>query len=384
MGALLELVLEAPADSSLAFREKVYRRGDQGELLRDLIALANAAVVGRRFLILGVVDRPRGTRKFPGISQRSWRSFCAVAQDFLARTVEPALRISFETVEVGTALVGAVCLDSCEDPPYLLAQRVGAALPAGCGWRRHGTRIRRLMRKDFESIFSARMRRDGVGDVRVGFPGELPREELELEVLPLDDLPSRRAAGRVERMIEARRVSRAVLGRTDTRIVRLVHTQVEGSAVPYQERGTSTLRVLLENIPEEHAAADDHYRFEQRAHRVNFMLQNLADRPQTDLVLTLKIPRIDGVDVAERLYPAVSDFVSRQDMYPKVDIGPRTITVQATHIRIPRQGCIGAFAEPLRLLLREPAAGRILRIAYTLQGSTLERPVQGRLKIFVR
>jgi hypothetical protein len=382
MGALLDLVREAEVDSSIAFRAGVYRRGEQGELLRDVIALANAPVVGRRFLVMGADDAPARRRAFPGLSTRSWSNFCAIAPDYLARTVEPALSIRLESVEVDDALVGVLCLDSCEDPPYLLCRRVGPALPAGAGWTRGRGKPRRLLRKDFERIFSARLRRQELGDVTVGFPGSLPREEVELPVMPLEALPSMLEADKIERLLEAKRVSRAVLGRTDSHIVRLVHTQVAGSAMPYEERGTRTMQVLLEDLPRVNAAADEFYQYEERAHRINLLLQNLTDRAHTGLVLTLKIPRIEGVGIAEKLYAAPGEH-RRRALYPKVDVGPRTIIVQVPDLRIPRRGTVEAFLEPVRLLLREPAAGKTLRVAYSLQGSTLERPVAGRLKIHI-
>ncbi|HUF20543.1 MAG TPA: hypothetical protein VMP00_07290 [Burkholderiales bacterium] len=383
MSALLGLVQNEAADSSIAFRDRVYRRGEQGELLRDVIALANAAVVGRRFLFLGVVDRPGRVRGFPGITARTWKRFCQVVPAFLERTVEPHLTVTLQSVQVDGALVGALCLDACEDPPYLLARRISPNMPAGGGWVRRGVKLRRLLRDHLQKIFQARFRRQEVGDVTVGFPGELPREELLLPVLPVDQMPSMRAAHKVNRMIEANEVSRAVLGRSDSRIARLVHAQVSGEDIPYREQGTKTMRVKLREIPLEHAAADDHYQFELRAHRLNFLLSNLADKPQTDLVLTLKIPRIEGVGVADRVYSAPGELCPRRGRYPKVDVGPRTIVVQVTGIRIPRRGMVEAFHEPLRFWLRETAAGQTIRVGYVLQGATMAKPVQGRLKIFV-
>jgi len=382
MRALLDLIRNADADSSVSFRERVYRRGEQGELLRDVIALANAAVVGRRFLFLGVNDQERSERGFPGVSQRSWKNFCVVAPDFLARTVEPALRITLQQVEIGNALVGALCLERCEDPPYLLARRVSATLPAGGGWIRRGIRQRRLLRKHLQRIFEARFKREEVGVVAVGFPGDLPREELMLAVMPLDDLPSALAAHKISRKLESKRVTKSVLGRTDSRIARLVHAQVSDQNVPYIEQGTKTMLVKLREIPHDNAVADDYYRYELRAHKLNLLLNNFGSKTQTDLVLTLKIPRIDGVEVAEHVYSAPGSRALKHDMYPKVDVGPKTIAVQVAGLRIPGRGSIEAFFEPLRLILREGAAGQTIRIAYTLRGPMLEKPVQGRLKIF--
>ena len=381
MRALLDLIRNEDTDSSLAFRASVYRRGDQTEMLRDLISLANAPVVGRRFLFLGVDDQPGRVRRFPGISERSWKSFCSVLPEYLGRTVEPRIPLTLTAVEVEGVLIGAVCLAPCEDPPYLLARRVSASMPAGGGWARRGVKLRRLVRKDLQRIFEARFRRQEIGDVVVGFLGELPREELLLPVLPLDALPSAQAAYKINRMLEAKRVSKSVLGHTDTRIARLVHAQVAGGTAPYRQQNTRTMRALLRNLPAEHAAADDYYQYETRTHKLNLLLNNLADQPQNDLTLTLKIPRVDGVGIAERVYPAPGEAGPKLGMYPKVDVGPRTFGVQVTGLKIPGRGSVEAFFEPLRLILRAAAANQTIRIAYTLQGPTLKRPVQGRLKI---
>jgi hypothetical protein len=381
MRALLELIRNEEPDSSIAFRERVYRRGDQGELLRDVIALANASVAGRRFLFLGVDARPGRERRFPGVSERSWKSFCDALPDYLARTIEPSVRLTLQSVRIEGALVGAVCLDSCEDPPYLLARRISATMPAGGGWVRDGIKQRRLLRKHLQRIFEVRYKREDIGDVSVGFPGRIPREELVLAIMSLDGMPSAAAADKIDRMLEGKRLSKAVLGRSDSRLARLVHTQVSGSAMPYQDHGTGTMRAMLCKVPLENAAADDHYQYELRAHRLNLLLNNLSDKPHKDLVLTLKIPRMDGLGIADRVYPAPGERGPKPGMYPTVDVGPRTIAVQVTGLRIPRRATVDAFFEPIRLYLRESALGQIIRVSYTLQGPTLERPVKGRLKI---
>jgi hypothetical protein len=383
MSELLELVCNQDADSSIAFRDRVYRRGDQAEMLCDVIALANAPVVGRRFLFIGVDDTPGRERRFPGVSERSWKSFCAALPAYLQRTVEPLIRVTLQALDVGGRLVGAVVLDSCGDPPYLLARNISAGMPAGSGWARRGTRQRPLLRKHLQRIFEGRLRRQEISDVSVGFPGELPREELLLPVMPLDGLPSAVAANKINRMLEADRVAKDVLGHSDSRIARLVYAQVSGGTAPYKEQGTKTMRVLLRDIPGEHADADGHFRYELRAHRINLQLDNLVERAQKDLVLTLKIPRIDGVEVPERIYAAPGQPKPRWTIYPKVDVGPKTIVVQVTGIKIPGRGSVAAFYEPLRLCLREAMAGQTLRIAYCLQGPTLARPATGRLKILI-
>src|SRR5215510_14731667 len=135
MGGLPDVACHAEACASLAFRERIYRRGEQGELLRDVISLANSPVLGPRLLLMGVADSPEG-RRFPGVSARSWRSFCDALREFLGRAVEPALQFQLETFAVDDARIGVLRLDPCDDPPYLLARRISASRPAGGGWIR--------------------------------------------------------------------------------------------------------------------------------------------------------------------------------------------------------------------------------------------------------
>jgi hypothetical protein len=380
MTELLQLAKTEVADSFLSFRGRAYSSGDQGEFVRDVLALANAAAIGRRYLFIGVADAP-GQRTFPGISERTWRRTREVLPQFLAEAVEPPLRVTFESLEVDGALVGVVCLEGCDDPPYLLACRIGDDMPAGSGWVRRGATQSRLRREHLQRIFEARYVRDG-GDVQVGFPGPLPREEIELPALSLANLPSAQAAHNINRILEAKRTAKSVLGRSDSRIARLVFAQV-ASGQPYREQGTKTMLMKLIDAPGEHSVADAHYEYEVRAHRLNLMLNNLGDRAHQSLVLTLKLPRVEGMGVVERLYLPPGAAAPKNTVYPKVDCGPRAISIQVGGIEIPRRGTAQAFIEPPRMWLREAAVGQMIRMAYSLHGPTLSAPVRGRLKIHV-
>ena len=113
------------------------------------------------------------------------------------------------------------------------------------------------------------------------------------------------------------------------------------------------------------------------------MLASRDDKAHTDLTLTLKFPRVAGFDVVPCLCAAPGAWNPRHRLYPKVDHGPRTIAVQASGLRLPRRGTLDAFIEPLRVIVREAAAGCVIRVVYSLQGATLARPLRGRLKILV-
>ena len=384
MRNLRDLIRIENADSALSFRARPYGKSEQVELLCDVIALANSATSGTRFLCLGVSDTPNLERTFPGVSRRAWNWIKEVLPRLIERAIEPPLRINMLEVTVGEALVGVICLDACNNQPFLFSRRVSSLISPGSGWIRCGIKQRPLLREDLQRIFEKKFRSSGVpAEIRVGFHGRVPREEITLHVLPLDAMPSALAARRLEKMLDARRLSKAVLGRTDTHIARLVHAQVSNEAQAYQTHGTMTLKTMLRQIPKEHASADEHYQFETRTHKLNLLVGNLTDLALSNVVLVLKIPRVEGVGVVERIHAAPGEQASPEERYPVVDIGPQMLTVQAGGISVPGRATVEAFREPLRLYLREPVAGKTIPVSYTLHGRGLSGAVHGTLRIYV-
>ena len=143
-----------------------------------------------------------------------------------------------------------------DDPPYLLARRVSASMPAGGGWIRRGTQARRLLRRHLQGIFAARFARDEVGEITVGFPGDLPRDELELAPLPSRPCPRRR-----RRRTRGTHAAGQARGQVGAGAQRLAHCpagpcagQWGGHAVP--GAGHEDLMVMLDKIPLGQAAAD--------------------------------------------------------------------------------------------------------------------------------
>jgi hypothetical protein len=184
-------------------------------------------------------------------------------------------------------------------------------------------------------------------------------------------------------MLDARRLSKAVLGRTDTRIDRLVHAQVSNDAQAYQSHDTTTLKTMLCDIPREQASTDEHYQFETRTHKLNLLVGNLTDRALSDVQLVLKIPRVEGVGVVDRIRAAPGAQAALQQRYPLVEVGPQAVTVQADGIYVPKGATVDVFREPLRLYLREPVVGRTIPVSYSLNGRGLSSGIRGTLRIVV-
>jgi hypothetical protein len=219
-----------------------------------------------------------------------------------------------------------------------------------------------------------------VADLAIGFPGRILADEISLPALPLDALPSRVAAERLQRMLEGNAQARDVLGRTETHFSRLLHAQLFGSDQAYEKHSDDSLIGEIERVGDDYAAADLHYEFEQRAHKLQLEIRNNGDFDIEHAALVLSMIPLEGSGVAERCYaaPGVAD-----DGYPLVDASPQRTIVQAEIGRIAAGKGRSVFREPLRIWLREPAAGRTVLIDYKLQCRDLARPLSGSLRIHV-
>jgi hypothetical protein len=218
-------------------------------------------------------------------------------------------------------------------------------------------------------------------DLRVGFAGKTPQEEIALPVLELEGLPSAVAAQKLRAMLDARQSAKEILGRTQSQFARLMHTQLFGADQPYESHSDDSLRMLIGKAEEEYRAADEHYEFEIRTHPLNLVLSNSSNIALASVMLRLKLPRIPGIGVAEKLYSATGSESNGPNAYPLVSTGAHTISIQAEIGGVAAGATIPVFKLPPRLWVREAATGKSIPVDYTLHASELREPLRDTLII---
>lgn len=375
MGQLEDLVRFESANSGLAFRERAYRADEQSDLLRDLIALANAAVTGPRFLFLGVADTPGGERRIVGLPPEDWSGLNNRLAASIAAMIEPAPKLAARALELDGVLVGMLCLTACADPPYLLSVNATSELPAGGGWVRRGTKVAPLLRADLKRMFEAKTASTASGfALEVGFAGDSPQNEITLPVLELDALPSAVAAAKIRKLLEVQQDAKSALGRTATGLSRLMHAQLFGVDRGYVSHSDDSLRAQIGRTADEHRAADQHYTYELRAHKINFVVRNAGDKPLDDVTMHVKVPRIDAMGIADRIF-AATGAVEDAD-YPLIRSGAHGFQIEGQLDALAPGDSRQIFRQPPRLWARAGAAGKTLPIAVTVHARELREPLR--------
>lgn len=384
MSDIDQLVRFEVANSAVEFREPPYGKKHRQEFLRDILGLANAETKGPRYLVVGVRDSVGGARSIVGLSEKDAASTHELSRRLVQNFVEPLLDLKLDERRVDGKRVLTIILPDCSDPPYLLKRTVSNTMRVGSGWIRRGTEFKRIDRSDLQRIFETKLLSGSASaEIRLGFAGRLLEQVLHLPVMPLEQLPSEAASAKIRQMLAAREVAERHGVAERTRIQRLVHAQLFGLDKAFNPDGDQTLLEQLERAGEEHAAADRYYEFEERAHKVNIVVDNIGSAPLEHGTLVLDFPHMDGVVVVDRLWPSPVGRSPAGDSYPAIDVGSRTVRVQTTVSAIPPGSKAMAFQEPLRICLREASAGNVVPISYTLYGRSLRAPISGSLRIQV-
>lgn len=373
-----EMIRHENAHSGLVFRDRAWSKGEHSPLLIDLIGLANASCAGPRYLVFGV-DAESRQRGVTGVSREDIEELRSLLPRVAARLIEPPLKLELHEADFDGKRIAIVTVNGCNDPPYLLAQDLSQSMHAGRGWIRRGAESHSLLRSDLQRMFErSGPASERVAELAIGFPGKILSEETSLPALPLDEMPSKIAADRLQRMLEGNAQARAVLGQTETQFSRLLHAQVYGADQAFEKHTDDSLVGQLERVGEQYAVQDAHYEFEQRTHKLQLQISNNGEFDIERCSLTLSVVRLPGVGVADRLYAESEDR-----HYPLVDVAKQRFVIQAELSRLAAGSTRAVFRQPPRLWLREAAVGKTALIDYRLHCRELARPLAGSLRIHV-
>jgi len=368
--------------TALKFRPTLYLRHEYDQLLRDIVALANADVRGERIIVLGV-DALGGNRTLIGVP-REMSVVHGTFEGLVQKHIEPPLRVRYGTCEMDGLIFGVLSITGCTNQPYLVSNPLAPALRRGEGWIRRGVEQLPLGRADLDRMYASRLE-DGVfrGGIKVGFKGPKLVSSLVLRAIDAYEPPSAQAAAKLKAAIEAH----TELERTkflSTRIMRLTHLRLFGHEAPYRSKSLEQLRLDLEHVLDEYREEDGYYRFEELGHRVNFTLINRGTEPVADASVSIELPNGAGIEVAPRIFmsrptgeksaPTAATGQSTAD-YPSVTVTEKTITIARNLGAVACDSPVDLLREPLRMVITERAIGRRLPVRVTVHGRNLPAPI---------
>lgn len=379
---LKQLLQQTSMSPGLLFRDPFMEQNPEN-LVQDVIGLANADVDGARYMIFGVNKGAMEGSGIVGIAENAIADL-KKAHRLISALIEPVLQLAFIFDRIDGKVVGALEIDGCDAAPYVVQRNFSRKLARGQSWIREGTQIRCAEPVDLEQIRS-RVARKQAWAVKIGFGDQPGCELLEMIIPDTSSPPSVRARNKVKQTLEWKQKAKDALGTLNTRISRLLHVRDHGVDAEFDPRGLETLIGLHGEIESDFAETDQYYFFEEKAVKLNLTVCNEDEDGLEDVSVELAFPRIDGFDVADRLYTGPNDQRTQLEVemldYPEVKRLKNGTIARASIGYLAPNRPQQVFNCALRLAVGRTMRGKKIGIMYTLRAKNKQGRGRGRLKI---
>lgn len=388
MKRLAKIARSATPGTGLQIRKQPYGSKGVGDFLRDVLAMANASVDGRRFIVIGADIDSRGHKRLHAVSETDFLgkpAYASLANDY----IEPPLRIRYKPVSVDGKRVGVFEIGDCQDRPYMMRIDYSETLRRGDAYVRRKDTAIKMGRRQLQTLFEKKFH-DSVPakNIDVGFAGEILYKNLTIPTCDLSQLPSAVAAGKLEQLVQIHMNSKDS-GSTSL-MARLVHARLYGSDDPYVSRTPHELMEEMEQIRHEYVDQDLHFLFENNREEIQLTVSNQGTEPIVDASIALVLPKDDDLYIAERLPKIqrkkkfVDRFPDELASYPSVSLHKKAIHITRKIGDIPVEQPIDVFASPVRVCAGPGLIGRRFGIRYALHGQNLRSPAKGTLRLNFR
>ncbi len=388
MNRLLKIARTATPGSGVQYRKDKYGSSGIRSFLRDVLALANAAVDGPRYIIVGADFDSTGRKTVDAVDAEDFSgkpSYQSLANEY----IEPPLRIRYKPVSIDGKRVGVFEIGDSQDRPYMMRIDYSEKLRRGDAYIRAKNNVMKMGRRQLSELFERKFR-DSVsaGDIEIGFPGEIIHKDLTVNTCELSELPSAEASNKLNQLIDIRKKSRKT-GST-TVMARLTHARLFGADDPYVDRSPAELMQEMKELRHKYRDHDNHFLFESRTEHIQMVVYNQGDEPIIDASLSLVMPNHNAFYVAERLpkVPRKDGFADHTPdevaTYPSVTLGDDSVQISSKIGDIPVGEPINVFVSPLRVCVGKDLSGRRFGIRYSLHGQNLRTPAKGKLRLLFR
>lgn len=389
---LLKQLLDSPRTSSNLVVYDPFGDLDREELVKEVVALANADVEGPRNILFGVNAGGVDGHSVVGISEDAVGDL-KKAHRLLSALIEPVLQLAFIFDRINGKLVGALEIDGCDFGPYFIGHDWNQSLSLGQCWVRDGREIRAVDRADLVNGNS-----NGNGnspalveepaslvenpDIEVGFNEEPDCKYIELSVPDTSDPPFSDEDHDVKRSSKLSKAIKDTVGTVTTHILRLGPGAGKGAAKAAEKDSPNE---ASDEASEIRADAQNHYYYEEKALRLNLCASNQGENDIEDISIELGFPRLPGFDIADRLYTSPFDKRSAAEIkslgYPEVESSDAAIFVRGSIGLLAPEKPEQLFRCELRLVVGPEMKGRKLAVHYKLRAPNRQNLSTGRLKI---
>jgi hypothetical protein len=400
------IIKEKSEDTDFDGKKINYRTETFFDLIKDVMAMANADIEKERHIVIGI-SLNQGESRLQGINTNDFQD-PSIYQELIHENIEPPIDLRCFLYECEGKQFGIFEIANCNDPPYLMrkeyqrkqdisAKNKNEVLQKGEAWIRRNSNQTRMIRSDFDRIYDRKFKNSGFkGELKLYFSNT---ETDTLQLFPIDEmlLPSKRDYELLSEIIEDRR--RKINDKNQVyQLLTFVRSFLLRIFDPqkgkYIMKDIDTLLEIQENMKNNFSDYDYFEIFSVRSQGTNVIIENLGNEYLEDVTVKFIIHRVEGIAIQDQepdysrhrkiltqlpnpfdyYMKDLFDYPNTVYHYSKIEIPVKVGTVQHG---IPKE----VFPNPIRIALNKSMAGKTIFITCIIYGKNLRTAQYKQLKI---
>jgi len=370
----------------LDFKQEEYKSAKKHELIKDVLAFANADYDGDKYIIIGIKKEKNDIYVFnidkPDDS--------AIIQQTIISNIKPDIDTEYIPFEYEGSNLMILTIKNPSDKPYATKKAVTYHKKDTVFMKIDEMKIRKgtfkldMTREDLEKIYKKKF------DGKPNFDGKVAitfkknnKTRISLESIVYKDIPSVREILKIQKQIsELKDIIDADPNKNSTGFL------AEKAKRRAQE--LTALQVKLSHTPENFYDKDRYHLHEAVSHKIQLLIYNDGRETLKGCTLDLNIAFIEGLYVMHKIEPKKyehsSPVSSAYDSmhYPDVSFDQdKNIKVRASIGDIKHKLEDEILKTPIRLYIEPDLIGKIINVNGQLHAENLPDPIQFQLEIEV-
>jgi hypothetical protein len=355
----------------LEFKLVEYRGEIRGNLIKDVIALANSNHMGDRYIIIGIKKHPHEI-EFNAIENPE---DSAGIQQYIHKNITPELKVTYEPFIYEGHKLALLTICDPVDQPYFSIKDINNSKTRLIGesaiFIKKGSYQVLPGRADFDRIYRKKYAAAGL-EGKLELSSQNGSREIQIPCIRDIRLPSDVQKDEIENEIHFKEQLRG------PDFLAYVENAKLNEPAGYKGMAVPELRERLRTVKMNFQSEDVYYINENRAFKLNLELLNNGTQFLEKALVVLTIPGVDGLTVVERIpfttyQQAVPAFAPEYD-YPSVkNAGGRVMVTR--EIGEVRHGMkTQVFNDALRIVAVEKLAGTMVPVIAQVFGANLFKP----------
>jgi hypothetical protein len=384
MATIEELIEYHHENEYLDFKKEEYTKANRHELIKDVLAFANADYEGSRYIIIGIKKENNEIAVFHIEAPTDSASI----QQIIQSNITPEVDVSYYPYLYRASNLMILEIKNTTEKPYFPKKTVivnsKPFLKENSSVIRKGSYTLDLKLPDIETIYKKKFNKANrfAGFLEFNF-FDSKNKSIKLETIENITLPSEREWHRLHNKIV--QIENRLAAEQEKDVIRIF----DNIKVLRQEH--TRLKLELDSVKGSFMAQDNYYVMEQTAHKLQFVVYNGGNEPIKDATLVIETPAIEGLIISTEVLSHPNITISHDESapifgamhYPEVEINNEHFYIKAQIGDIKHKIPEKVLKVPLRVVLTPELIGKVLLLTCYVHGTNLPDPMKFELQIEV-